>query len=170
MPVLGLFKRSWRSLRRLRLGLLMMKVPLPRYSALYNFSLVSFDKTRLLMVGISLSLPQHWMARWDGPALTWVSEEKEPARGPDSSRPFPGPNRIRGGRSGGRRTARGRMGQRRRLQRPGMAITSASAVGRGASELLRRGSAFRQTAGRPVSSLRLFKCQAPNPGSGSRRV
>lgn len=33
MPGLGLFRRSWRSLRGLRLGLWMIKVPLPMYSA-----------------------------------------------------------------------------------------------------------------------------------------
>ena len=30
MPVFGLFSRSWRSLRRLRFGFLMINVPLPR--------------------------------------------------------------------------------------------------------------------------------------------
>lgn len=50
MPVLGLFRRNWRSLRRLRFGLLMMKVPLPMYSALYRFSLFALAKGILLIV------------------------------------------------------------------------------------------------------------------------
>ena len=38
MPRRRFFTRLWRSLRSLRFGLLMMNVPLPIYSVLYNFS------------------------------------------------------------------------------------------------------------------------------------
>lgn len=47
MPGFGLFSRNCRSFFLLRLGLLIMNVPLPRYSALYVFSLDFSAKTNL---------------------------------------------------------------------------------------------------------------------------
>ena len=47
MPGLGLFSLSWRSFRLLRFGLLMMNVPLPKYTALYTLSLVFSAKSNL---------------------------------------------------------------------------------------------------------------------------
>lgn len=46
MPGFGLFRRNWRNFRLFRFGLLMIKVPLPMYSAWYSFSfcLVSVAK------------------------------------------------------------------------------------------------------------------------------
>lgn len=56
MPGLGLFSRNWRSFFLLRFGLLMMNVPLPRYSALYVFSLVLSAKTILPSLFSTLSV------------------------------------------------------------------------------------------------------------------
>jgi hypothetical protein len=47
MPAPGLFSRSWRSFLLFRFGLLMMNVPLPKYTALYSLSLDFSAKTNL---------------------------------------------------------------------------------------------------------------------------
>lgn len=57
MPAFRLFSRNCRSFLGFRFGLLIMNVPLPRYSALYSFSgLVSFANES---ASGSMSLPFH---------------------------------------------------------------------------------------------------------------
>jgi hypothetical protein len=55
-PRLGFFSWDWRVFIFLRFGLLMMNVPLPTYSALYNFSSANSDFSWMFEVRIELSL------------------------------------------------------------------------------------------------------------------